>query len=131
MVISNYHRQSSNLKNHLLRIFNHVKPIEKTYWMFERSENVWSIMRDKYKDSRWKESFRVNRSTFNFIVQELKSDLEPKFNPISTRLPVPVDKQVAVTLYKLSSCCEYRVVADVFGIHKTTVKKIFYRYKLF
>lgn len=39
---------------------------------------------------------------------------------------VPVDKQVALTLYKLASCCEYRIVGNAFGVHKSTVKKYFY-----
>lgn len=38
------------------------------------------------------------------------------------REAVPVDKQVAITVYKLASCCEYRV-----GVHKSTVKKYFYK----
>lgn len=34
-----------------------------------------------------------------------------------------VEKRVAVTLYKLATCAKYRVVGDVFGIHKSTVHK--------
>lgn len=43
------------------------------------------------------------------------------------REAVPVDKQVAITVYKLASCCEYRVVGNAFGVHKSTVKKYFYK----
>ena len=35
-------------------------------------------------------------------------------------------KKVAVTLYKLGSCAEYRVGGAVFGIHISTVKKCVY-----
>ncbi|EFN77141.1 hypothetical protein EAI_00052, partial [Harpegnathos saltator] len=38
-----------------------------------------------------------------------------------------VEKQVAVALYKMASCAEYRVVGNVFGIHKSTVKKCLFR----
>ncbi|CAN7976523.1 unnamed protein product [Ixodes persulcatus] len=38
------------------------------------------------------------------------------------RPPVEVDKRVAIALYKLASCCEL-VVANQFGLHKSTVKK--------
>ncbi|KAL7827684.1 hypothetical protein SRHO_G00334020 [Serrasalmus rhombeus] len=33
---------------------------------------------------------------------------------------------VAVALYKLGSCAEYRVISNQFGIHKSTVKKFVY-----
>lgn len=62
---------------------------------------------------------------FIFAIRQLKDQLEPKtINVI--REAVPIDKQVAITLYKLPSCCEYRVVGNAFGVHKSTVKKYFY-----
>uniref|UniRef100_A0A1B0DF08 Transposase Helix-turn-helix domain-containing protein n=1 Tax=Phlebotomus papatasi TaxID=29031 RepID=A0A1B0DF08_PHLPP len=54
-------------------------------------------------------------------------DLQHRPNPISTRLPVPPEKQVALTVYRLASFAEYRVVGDVFGIHKSTVCQYFHR----
>ncbi|KAG0444343.1 hypothetical protein HPB47_013904, partial [Ixodes persulcatus] len=45
---------------------------------------------------------------------------------LCVRPPVEVDKRVAIALYKLASCCEYRVVANQFGVHKSTVKKYVY-----
>jgi hypothetical protein len=36
--------------------------------------------------------------------------------------------KIAVSLYKLASCCEYRVVGNVFGIHKSTVQKCLYQF---
>ncbi|XP_011253237.1 protein ALP1-like [Camponotus floridanus] len=40
-----------------------------------------------------------------------------------SRQPLSVKKQVAIALYKLVSCAEYRVVGDVMGVHKSTVRK--------
>ncbi len=40
--------------------------------------------------------------------------------------PITLIMHVAVDLYKLGSCAEYRVVANQFGVHKSTVKKIMY-----
>lgn len=34
---------------------------------------------------------------------------------------------MAVALYKFASCAEYQVVGNIFGIHKSTVKKCLYR----
>lgn len=34
---------------------------------------------------------------------------------------------MAIALYKLAICAEYRIVGNVFGVHKATVKKCLYR----
>lgn len=39
-----------------------------------------------------------------------------------------VSKKVAVPLYYLASCCEYRIVANQFGIHKATVCKTIHEF---
>ncbi|KAK8761542.1 hypothetical protein V5799_027191 [Amblyomma americanum] len=36
------------------------------------------------------------------------------------RISVPVNERVAIALYKLTSCCEYRVVGNQFGVFKGT-----------
>lgn len=36
------------------------------------------------------------------------------------------DVRVAIVLYKLASCAEYRVVVNQFGVHKTTMKTFVY-----
>ncbi|KMQ84770.1 nuclease harbi1-like protein, partial [Lasius niger] len=46
---------------------------------------------------------------------------------LKAREPVSVKKQLAIALYKVASCSEYRVVGNVFGVHKSTVKKYLYR----
>lgn len=57
----------------------------------------------------------------------LQPALEPKPLLLKSREPLSVEKQVAVALYKMASCAEYRVVGNLFGIHKSTVKKCLYR----
>ncbi|XP_039305175.1 protein ALP1-like [Solenopsis invicta] len=52
---------------------------------------------------------------------------DKKVGHLKAREPISVKKQVAVGLYKIASCSEYRVVENVFGIHKSTVKKCMYR----
>jgi len=41
-------------------------------------------------------------------------------------VPVPLEKQVAICAYKLATCAEYRVIGNVFGVHKSTVHKYFH-----
>ncbi|KAL1277058.1 hypothetical protein QQF64_023731 [Cirrhinus molitorella] len=44
----------------------------------------------------------------------------------TVRAPIPLIMRVAVALYKLGSCAEYRLIGNQFGIHKSTVKKCVY-----
>lgn len=66
----------------------------------------------------------MKKSTFQYICEQLRPMLEPA-EPLlkPPRKPLSVEKKVAVALYYLASCCEYRVVGNVFGIHKSTVWK--------
>jgi len=41
-------------------------------------------------------------------------------------VPVPLEKQDAICVYKLATCPEYRLIGDVFGVHKSTVHKYFH-----
>ncbi|KYQ53661.1 hypothetical protein ALC60_04168 [Trachymyrmex zeteki] len=63
---------------------------------------------------------------FMTLCDLIKDELQPKVQILKAREPVSVEKQIAVALYKLASCSEYRVVGNTFGIHKSTVKKCFF-----
>lgn len=38
--------------------------------------------------------------------------------PSYVKAPLPLDKRIAIALYKMVSCAEYRVVGNQFGVHK-------------
>lgn len=63
----------------------------------------------------------MRKPTFDVLCLLLAPYMEPDCNPV--RQPLELSKRVAVAVYKLASCCKNRVVADVFGIHKSTVVK--------
>uniref|UniRef100_A0A3P9JGM7 DDE Tnp4 domain-containing protein n=1 Tax=Oryzias latipes TaxID=8090 RepID=A0A3P9JGM7_ORYLA len=48
---------------------------------------------------------------------------------VTVRAPVPLIMWVAVVLYKLGSCAEYRVVENQFGISRSSVKKFVYMFR--
>ena len=54
----------------------------------------------------------------------MKEVLSPQLETV--RAPLPLEMRVAICLYKLGSCCEYRLVANQFGVAKSTVQKIIY-----
>ena len=49
---------------------------------------------------------------------------------VACRKPVPTDKRIAIALYKLATCAEYRVVGETFGVSKTTVHICVMQYAL-
>jgi len=69
----------------------------------------------------------MSKMSFLKLCDLLENELQPKMQFLKAREPVSVKKQVAIALYKIASCSEYRVVGNVFGVHKSTVKKCLYR----
>lgn len=100
---------------------------KRTLWMAKRSNDFWeNIVLKHYTDIQWIESFRMSKASFLQLCELIEKDLKPKETFLKPREPLTVQKQVAVALYKLASCAEYRVIGNVFGIHKSTVKKVIY-----
>lgn len=69
----------------------------------------------------FKNRFRVSRSTFSEIVCKM-SGLERQNTCF--REAISVEKRTAIALYALGSSSEYRTVADLFGVGRSTVGEI-------
>ena len=68
-------------------------------------------------EEEWKENFRMSKSTFTKLCDDLCSLIQRKQHA-SMRTPVSVEKQVAVTraLYYLSDEGRTRKVSNAFGL---------------
>lgn len=98
---------------------------DKSFWMKIRSQAWWLYVLHYFDNNDWLENFRVSKETYLDICDRLRIELEPaQLDPnLQPREPVSVEKKVALTLYFLSSCSEYRTIGNLFGIHKSTVAK--------
>lgn len=95
--------------------------------MKARSSEWWSeIVQHNFLEEDWLENFRISRPTFEYICERLRKYLAPAETQV--REPTSIEKQVAVALYKLASCAEYRVIANQFGISKSAVHKYVYAF---
>lgn len=101
---------------------------EKRIWMLPRSQEWWNeIVLEGFRNRDWIINFRMTRTTFDYICQSISGELLPAFNPISTRETIPPVKQVAIAIFYLASCCEYRIVGELFGVGKTSVWRCVHR----
>lgn len=73
----------------------------------------------QYDDEDWKANFRMTRRAFVKLCGIMNTVMKPQENTV--RRPIPVEMRVAIVIYKLASCCEYRLIANQFGVHKSTV----------
>ncbi|CAM4608237.1 unnamed protein product [Leuciscus chuanchicus] len=66
----------------------------------------------------------MTKTTFDLLCNCIGPSLSP--DVASSRPPVPTEKRIAIALYKLATCAEYRVVGETFGVSETTVHRCVY-----
>ena len=70
----------------------------------------------------WKNNLRMSRDTFYIICNELRPYIQKEST--NMRSPVTVEERVAVTVWKLATNIEYRSLASLFGLGRSTIGKI-------
>lgn len=94
-------------------------------WERRRVKHFWEVVvQQHFTDELWLKHFRMSRATFSNLCDTIGPFVGPL--RLSHRPPVPTDKRVAIAVYKLASCAEYRVVGETFGVSKTTVHHCVY-----
>ena len=97
------------------------------YWRAPgRCKGWWRNLQAGYSEAEeWKQNFRMSRESFYKLCDELRPFVTRKTT--NMRAPVPVETQVAVTLYYLSDSGRMRKTANAFGIATCTVSRIVQR----
>ncbi|XDV14258.1 hypothetical protein PO909_002432 [Leuciscus waleckii] len=96
-------------------------------WMKVRSKDWWErVVLLEFSDLEWKQNFRMKRQSFTRLCGLVEEFMSPE--DVTIRNPIPLIMRVAIVLYKLGSCAEYRVVANQFGVDKSTVQKFVYMF---
>ncbi|XP_068608239.1 uncharacterized protein [Brachionichthys hirsutus] len=73
----------------------------------------------EFQPSDWLDRFRMSQETFLYLCEKLRPRLARQ--DTSFRLALPVEKRVAVALWRLASNVEYRTISSLFGVGKSTV----------
>lgn len=91
-----------------------------------KSGRFWEDDCTNCDQNKFREHFRVSRSTFSFFVNELNNFLKKENTHL--RPAISVEKRVAIALYTLGSSAEFRTVANCFGVGRSTVGEILYEF---
>uniref|UniRef100_A0A8B9BMV7 DDE Tnp4 domain-containing protein n=1 Tax=Anser brachyrhynchus TaxID=132585 RepID=A0A8B9BMV7_9AVES len=75
-----------------------------------------------FSGGEWAENFRLGPGTFDFLCGRLRAAIERR--DTSMRRAVPAEVRLALTLWRLGACTEYRAVEQQFGVSRSTVCKI-------
>lgn len=72
-----------------------------------------------FTDRDWMENFRVSRNTFYILCEQLTPYIRRRDTQL--RRAICVEHRVAITLWCLATCGEYRTIAHLFGVARCTV----------
>jgi hypothetical protein len=89
-----------------------------------RDTSWWENGYINWSDVAFKKRLRVNRATFQYLLGEIRNELEKettKFKPV----PIPPHTRLAICLYRLAHGCTYNTVGDLFGVAESTAAVIF------
>ena len=65
---------------------------------FQRNLGWWNTVWNTYSEKRFKQTLRVSRGTFQFILNQIRHDLE---RDVVCEDPIPPDMRLAICLYRL------------------------------
>ncbi|KAL3691064.1 hypothetical protein R1sor_004715 [Riccia sorocarpa] len=100
----------------------YIKPRSSQWW------DIFLSQRENEQPGNWKRFFKVSRSTFEYICNLVRGDLETLKNPSNfshiTGREISVEKQVAIALRRISSGDPVSSVGKLFGAGNATVSKV-------
>ncbi|XP_070854324.1 uncharacterized protein [Drosophila suzukii] len=97
----------------------------RSVWMLKRYGTLWENDIPENNDEFFKECFRMEKSTFLFLVDRLGVLRKKDTN---WRNAIPLEKRIAIALYILGSSAEYRSIERLFGVAQNTVCKILHEF---
>ncbi|KAL1434676.1 hypothetical protein MTO96_011451 [Rhipicephalus appendiculatus] len=106
----------------LVEMISRLCSIERRSWAYPRGQSWYETTVPHLPESEFRAQFRVTRRTFRYILSVCEC---MERQDTTMRRAVPLDKRVAVGLYRLASSAEERTIANAFGLGRSTVNTIF------
>ena len=101
-------------------ILQHVPVREQ--WKRPRLNSFWEETCQGWTEREWRENLRMSRTAFEFLCRELSPNISRRYT--NFRKAIPVRQRFAITLYRLADTAQYRIIANLFGVGKSTVCQI-------
>lgn len=98
-------------------VFTHL-PVRRV-WTKPRSKLFWEETCQGWNERDWVENFRMSKEAFNRLCVELSPHILKR--DTNFRKAIAVRHRVAITLYWLADTAQYRTIANLFGVGKSTV----------
>ncbi|XP_030448709.1 protein ALP1-like [Syzygium oleosum] len=96
---------------------------QRRLWVKDRSNAWWDeCNRPDYPEEEFKKAFRMGKSTFDMICEELNSVIAKEDTTL--RSAIPVRQRVAVCLWRLATGEPLRLVSKRFGLGISTCHKL-------
>ena len=96
-------------------------PVLRSCRRFQRNLGWWNSVWNTYSEKRFKQTLRVSRGTFQFILNRIRHDLE---RDVVCEDPIPPDMRLAICLYRLGRGDYYFTIAEMSGVGVSTVAGI-------
>ena len=94
--------------------------IPRRMWTKPRSIHFWKdVILGTFSDQDWVQNFRMSKTTFEFLHTSLKTRIERK--DTTFRKAISVRHRLAITIWTLATPSEYRTIAHLFGVARSTV----------
>lgn len=120
-----YFHQMLNLQNEFLMQL----PITATdSFVHEGDSRFWEGIVQTYTDEQWLQTFRMSRKTFQWMCDRLDIAMRPGGTSVPLKNLINLQKRVALSLYTLATGDDYRVVAELFDVSRTSVCKFIKRF---
>ncbi|XP_066934300.1 uncharacterized protein [Clytia hemisphaerica] len=102
---------------------------ERKIWALERHEFWFTDLWDRrdeidnnVRHSQWRQDFRIKKETFEMLVRLMSPRLAKQDTQL--RKAVPIEKRIAIGLWRLATGNAYRTVGKTFGVAKSTAVSI-------
>ncbi|XP_033114488.1 protein ANTAGONIST OF LIKE HETEROCHROMATIN PROTEIN 1-like [Anneissia japonica] len=83
-------------------------------WVRPRPRHWWEYALTTFNDADWKTHFRMKRRTFNVLVDRIRPYVQ--YENTQFRNPIPLDKRVAISLWRLATPDAYRTIGELFAV---------------
>ena len=94
--------------------------ISRRVWMRPRSRSFWEhVILGNFTEEDWIQNFRMSRETFEYLHTTLQDQIRRR--DAHLRKAITTRHRLAITLWTLVTPSEYRTIAHLFGVARSTV----------